>query len=338
MSVRTKFILNAPLTKWFPGHMIRGMKEMQKRLGQVDCLLEVHDARVPLSGRNHDFSEGMSRAKPHLLLLNKKDLADSAYDEEIERRLKLDGVTKVLWTDLSGKCPVKESNFKSILPSLISMVTSSERYNRSDCSDINAMVIGIPNVGKSCLINRLRQRHLGISGSPASFGPTAGVTRHVEKIKVCDNPRVYILDTPGVLEPKVKNTEQYMKLALISSSSDHVVGVTNIADYALYWMNRHGIDSYVSYFNLDRRTDLITEVLVKICRSRNFIRLYTDPKTRKQLPRPDLDKAAEVFINVFRRGELGSFVLDLDVLRKRPYYNHGAKTDYEEKPLPFAND
>jgi ribosome biogenesis GTPase A len=320
--------------------MVKGMKDMQKRLEQIDCLLEVHDARIPLSGRNRDFAQGMAVVKPHLLLLNKKDLTDRSHDEEIEKRLKLDGVSKVVWTDLSGRCPPKESNFTSILPTLLQMVMTTDRFNRSDCSDINVMVIGIPNVGKSCLINRLRQKHLGKSGSPAKSGAVAGVTRHVmEKIKICDNPKVYILDTPGILEPNYKNAEQYMKLALVSSSSDHVVGVTNIADYALYWMNRNGFDSYVKYFNLEKATDNLIEVLLKICIDRKYTFITKDLATKQKVVKPRLENAAEVFIKAFRTGELGSFLLDSDLLKKRHKINIPSTSNgISEKPLPFAND
>ena len=335
MSFRSRFVLNTPLEKWFPGHMISGMREMQKRLSQVDCVIEVHDARIPLSGRNREFSEGMGVIKPHLLLLNKKDLADRRYDDAVQEALKSKGVNKVLWTNLSGKCTLKESNFESVLPSIIKLVTNSDRYNRADSTDITAMVTGIPNVGKSCLINRLRQNIMRKTGDPAAVGASAGVTRHVQKVKVYESPKVYILDTPGILEPKVKNVEQYMKLALISCLKDEVIGIQAIADYALYWMNKNREEKYVKYFNLENPSDSIIEVLLQICTRKRLTQSYSDPVTRKQLPRPNLEAAAGVFVKAFRTGCFGRFVLDIDVLK-----THHAQVNFDRQSLtlPFANE
>lgn len=91
----------------------------------------------------------------------------------------------------------------------------ADRYNRADTVDYNIMIMGIPNVGKSCLINKLRQQFFK-QDSVAKVGATAGVTRAVmNKIRVCSSPPIFVLDTPGILEPKANNTEAYLKLALI---------------------------------------------------------------------------------------------------------------------------
>ena len=197
------------------------------------------------------------------------------------------------------------------------------------------MVTGIPNVGKSCLINRLRQNIMRKTGDPAAVGASAGVTRHVQKVKIYESPKVYILDTPGILEPKVKNVEQYMKLALISCLKDEVIGIQTIADYALYWMNKNREEKYVKYFNLENPSDSIIEVLLQICTRKRLTQIYSDPVTRKQLPRPNLEAAAGVFVKAFRTGCFGKFVLDIDVLK-----THHAQVNFDRQSLtlPFANE
>jgi len=317
MSFRTKFLLKETLAKWFPGHMVKGMNILQKKLKHIDCILEVHDARIPLTGRNPEFRKHFTVAKPHILILNKVDLSDTSRKGEVDRHLQGQGINQVIYSNLKSGNPT-ESQYDKILTGIIKHVMLSDRYNRTDAPDINVAVIGIPNVGKSTLINRLRSSSLkGVKGAPAKVGASAGVTRAVmEKIRICDQPRVYIYDTPGILEPRanVKDVEAYMKIGLVSCLSDDVVGTPNIADYALFWLNKHGIFSYVDYFGLKEPSDSISDVLVQIAIKRNFIFQIKDLQTRKMIRRPNIQSAADAFLKSFRQGHLGRFLLDDDLL------------------------
>lgn len=139
----------------------------------------------------------------------------------------------------------------------------------SDDSSYNLLVMGIPNVGKSTVINRLRNIYLNKPGKATKIGPTAGVTRAVlEKIKICDHPRkLYLYDSPGILEPSFKtkddneNYDAFFKCAAVGCMSDKVIGNELIADYILYWLNKNEKYQYMDYFGLTSPSDNISEVL-----------------------------------------------------------------------------
>ncbi|XP_022354947.1 mitochondrial ribosome-associated GTPase 1 isoform X8 [Enhydra lutris kenyoni] len=198
------------VARWFPGHMAKGLKKMQSSLKLVDCIIEVHDARIPLSGRNPLFQETLG-LKPHVLVLNKMDLADLKEQQvkKIIQHLEGEGLKNVVFTSC-----VKDENIKQVMPLVRGLVEGSYRYHRGENLEYCAMVIGIPNVGKSSLINALRRQHLG-KGKATRVGGEPGITRAVmSRIQVCDWPLMFLLDTPGVLSPRIESVEMGLKLAL----------------------------------------------------------------------------------------------------------------------------
>ena len=284
---------------------------MERNLKAVDCIIEVHDARIPFSGRNPQFKTQLTSIKPHILILNKSDLTDMSWKHEVEKKLVTEGINAILHTNLQSS-NLKDSGFKKILPTALGMVKSNERYNRQDVKDVHLMIIGIPNVGKSTLINRFRNQYGKTSA--AHVGKSAGVTRHVmERIKVSDDPKIYILDTPGVLQPRIdikNNVDNIMKLALVSSLSDDVIGPELIADYQLYWLNKNGHFSYVDHFSLKEPSDSIGEVLFNIAVNLNLMEKIKSRSTNRLIDMPSVLMAAVRFIRAFRDGSLGKFFLD----------------------------
>ncbi|KAB0401514.1 hypothetical protein E2I00_002204, partial [Balaenoptera physalus] len=127
---------------------------MQSSLKLVDCIIEVHDARISFGGRNPLFQETLG-LKPHLLVLNKMDLADLKEQQKIIQHLEGEGLKNVIFTNC-----VKDENIKQIVPMVTELVGSSYRYHRGENLEYCIMVIGVPNVGKSSLINSLRRQHL----------------------------------------------------------------------------------------------------------------------------------------------------------------------------------
>ncbi|PIO31070.1 hypothetical protein AB205_0201510 [Aquarana catesbeiana] len=158
------------MAHWFPGHMAKGMKQMRAQLTKVDCIVEVHDARIPLSGQNPFFKEHLG-TKPHLLILNKMDLADLTHQNRI--------ITQLIKQEV-GSCKdcIREENIKKIVPAITERVECRPRFHRAKNPEICIMVTGIPNVGKSSLINALRRIHLR-KGKASRVGGEPGITRSV---------------------------------------------------------------------------------------------------------------------------------------------------------------
>ena len=181
--MRHTFSITRDAINWFPGHMAKGLNKMQNKLKTVDCVVEVHDARIPLSGRNPLFEKrlGLTTLKPHILIMNKIDLANPMHKKAIQHHYKEIGVPEVIFTNCKR---IDTPGVKSIVEKVSTAIKNSERYNRSDEISYNAMVIGIPNVGKSSLINALRAKHLR-RRKATRVGAVPGITQSVmEKIKV----------------------------------------------------------------------------------------------------------------------------------------------------------
>ncbi|XP_047994342.1 mitochondrial GTPase 1 [Leguminivora glycinivorella] len=300
------------LLRWFPGHMNKGLKQMQRKLKSVDCVIEVHDARIPFTGRNPIFTNTLTGAKPHILVLNKKDLTVSSLIPRIKEQLKTEeGVQNIVFTNSKDQSC---RGLKTLRPLMVDLIKDSNRYNRAEESDYNVMIIGVPNVGKSSLINMLRSRNMGI-GHALPVGAVAGVTRSVMmKIRINNNPNIFMLDTPGILEPSVTDVEMGLKLALCGNLQDHLVGEEAIADYLLYWLNKHGCFSYVDYMGLVEPSDDINKVLISGAVKFNRIRRTRDfDGTMREVP--DFIEVARTMIKAFRTGELGRTLLDVELLK-----------------------
>ncbi|EFA06687.1 mitochondrial GTPase 1 [Tribolium castaneum] len=301
--------IDKDVVRWFPGHMGRGLKQMQHKLRSIDCIIEVHDARIPISGRNTDFKYTISGIKPHILVLNKVDLIDKKLIPSIKNRLKNEFENVVFTNCKDQQC----KGVKTLFPLAQNLIKNSDRFNRSQAEDQCVMIIGVPNVGKSSLINALRVRNLH-KGNATHVGATPGITRSVlTKIKMSEDPLCYMLDTPGILTPKIESAEVGLKLALCATIQDHLVGEGVIADYLLFWLNKNGHYNYVKFFGLEKATDDILEVLAQISvKKKKMLKLRDN--TNNYVYKPDLDYGAKVMLQAFRKGDLGKIVLDEDLL------------------------
>uniref|UniRef100_A0A182JJX0 Mitochondrial GTPase 1 n=1 Tax=Anopheles atroparvus TaxID=41427 RepID=A0A182JJX0_ANOAO len=308
---RTTFpSVSRDLLNWFPGHMGKGMKQMQQKLKQVDCVIEVHDARIPLTGRNAEFKYTISGAKPHILVLNKRDLIDKRTEGSITKRLQQEDyeAKHTLFTNCkSQNC----SGLRKLMPLAQDLISGSDRFNRTNQREFCIMIIGVPNVGKSSLINVLRNRHLNKKGA-SQVGAIAGVTRSVlNRIKICEDPPIYLLDTPGILEPNIGDAETGLRLALVSCLQDHLVGEELIADYLLFILNKQQNFRYVNVMGLKEPTDSIANALME-----SAIHLQRTIRTKQldgtEVIRPDITMAAKFMLKSFRTGALGKVLLDQD--------------------------
>uniref|UniRef100_A0A673JP52 Mitochondrial ribosome-associated GTPase 1 n=1 Tax=Sinocyclocheilus rhinocerous TaxID=307959 RepID=A0A673JP52_9TELE len=227
----------------------------------------------------------------------------------ILKQLDREGVRNVLFTDCLRQ---RDENVKRIVPLVTELIESGSRFHREEDRSYCLMVIGVPNVGKSSLINAVRRTYLK-KGKASKVGGEPGITKTVlTKIQVCERPIIYLLDTPGVLPPRIENIEAGMKLALCGTILDHLVGEDVIADYLLFSLNRRERFSYVEKYNLEEPSDDIQHVLkwiaVKLGKTKRVKAITGVGNITVQLP--DYSAAAYDFIRAFRKGELGKVMLD----------------------------
>ncbi|NP_001244302.2 mitochondrial ribosome-associated GTPase 1 [Gallus gallus] len=304
---RTRFDFGSrDAASWFPGHMAKGLRQMRASLRRADCLVEVHDARIPLSGRNPVLQEVLG-IRPHLLVLNKMDLADPRQQSRVLEQLRQQGCLHVVFTDCQ-----RDSNVKKIVPLVAKLVNSSPRYHRAESTEYSIMVIGVPNVGKSSLINSLRRLHLK-KGKATAVGGEPGVTKAVlTRIQVCETPLVYLVDTPGVLPPKLADVETGMKLALCGAIRDHLVGEDIMADYLLYVLNQQQQFGYMELYGLPEASDNIRHVLkyVAVALGKTQKVKVLTGTGNVNMTMLDYSAAAYEFLRAFRAGRLGRLTLD----------------------------
>jgi len=293
---------------WYPKHMNSGLKQMQAKLRSVDCIIELHDARIPFTGRNPNFYDTFIRDKPHILVLNKADLITNDMCHKIRDLVHKAGTKNVLFTNCKDD---QNSGLKKLTPMIIKLIEESDRYHRAFNPEYHAMIIGVPNVGKSSLINLVRSRNLK-KGRALKIAPSAGVTKMVHhKVKICNDPPLFLFDTPGILTPRIDADETGMKLAVCGNLPDHDVGQVLIADYMLFAMNKNGYTKYIEFMGLDGPCDCILTVLTKGCLHHNLMMSVrvVDAGSDRQT-KPNYDGMAKIFIDKFRKAEFGRIVLD----------------------------
>lgn len=280
---------------------------MQQKLKSVDCVIEIHDARIPLSGRNEDFRYTIRGVKPHILVMNKKDLIPRGSAAKIVERIKdSDDCEHVLFTNCKDQ---QCEGVRKLLPLAKKLIVNSNRYNRSELGEFCIMIIGVPNVGKSSLVNILRNKHLH-KKSASAVGAVPGITRTVlNRIKISSNPPIFVLDTPGILTPKIADNETGLKLALCGCLQDHLVGPVVIADYLLFRFNLEEDFRYVEFMGLEKPSDNIIEVLVAGAKMLNKS-LKVKTVMGEISIRPDIETAAHYLLKAFRKGEFGPKMLD----------------------------
>lgn len=296
------------LSAWFPRHMYKGMMQVQAKLHGIDAVIEVHDARIPFCGRNPNLGD-IGILRPSILVLNKIDLIEREKTEAIKKKYNDKGIDVVFTHSKRSGDP----GVKSIIPKLVNNIESSNRFNRSGGNEINLMVLGIPNVGKSSLLNALRCSFLHRKKA-APVGYTPGVTKSVmERMKVCHNPLMYVRDTPGVLAPRIPSAEGGLKVALAGTIQDHLVGNEVMADFLLFWLNQRGRHEYVQDLELPEATDDIKTVLSFIAVRKKMlhkVQLHDGAHQKKVFPLYSL--AAGYFIRRWREGHFGCGLLDIE--------------------------
>lgn len=273
---------------WYPGHMARSRRLLQDQLRAVDAVIELCDARAPQATRNPDLQR-LTRDKTRLLVLNKADLADDAQTARWLERFRREGLTAMRFNSTGGKV-------KEILGHIeTASKPALERYAaRGVRKTIRFMVIGIPNVGKSTFINRLH------GSAIVKAGDRPGVTRANQWVKL--GPFLEILDTPGMLPPRLDDQEGARLLACLGSIRDEIMDTEDLAGGLMAQLYVSNPAALCARYKLPEGCDGAPHALLEAaCKGRGWL---------LSGGRYDTDRAAALVLDEFRAGKIGKITIE----------------------------
>ena len=274
--------------QWYPGHMTKAKRQMQEDIKLIDLVIELVDARVPLSSRNPDIDD-LGKNKARLILLNKSDLADDDQNEKWIEYFKEKGY-HALKINSKNKSGIKEIN--NVVNEACKEKIERDSKRGIKNRPVRAMVVGIPNVGKSTFINAYAGRNC------AKTGNKPGVTKGKQWIKL--SKTLELLDTPGILWPKFEDQAIGLKLALIGSINDNILDVSDMAYEFVKILNNSYENAIPNRFGVEKNDDPL-KMLEGIAEVRGC-------KLKGNVL--DLEKASSILLEEFRSGKLGKITLD----------------------------
>jgi len=289
------------IVQWYPGHMSKAKRMMESEVKLVDLIIEILDARAPLSTRNPDIDK-FAAGKARLVIMNKADLADNRISEEWKDYFESKGI-KTLFLNSKNK-----EGIRNVLPKVKEVCADKIKRNEArgiKNQPIRAMVVGIPNVGKSPFINAFAGRNI------AKTGNKPGVTVGKQWIKL--NPELELLDTPGILWPKFDDEMVGKRLAFLGSINDEILVTEEIAGELLLFLydnyknllnDRYGINENSINLNVDDYDYFVTKQSIMM----EFI-----AKNRGALKNggeADYFKTAGLILEDFRSGKIGKITLE----------------------------
>ncbi|OGX77952.1 ribosome biogenesis GTPase YlqF [Exiguobacterium sp. SH31] len=275
--------------QWFPGHMAKARRQVTEKLKLIDVVIELVDARVPQSSRNPMVDE-ITAGKPRLIVLNKADMADQAVTDAWMRALKRDDI-EVVAVDAKHSKGLKQ--LMTGAEKLMQDKHDRMREKGRNPGPIRALIIGIPNVGKSTLINRLAGRNIAITGD------RPGVTKRQQWIKM-KGGEMELLDTPGILWPKFEDQMVGYRLAATGAIKDDILNLDDIAMYAARELRSRYPEQLKERFKLDDLPEDAVELLELIGKKRGLLSGgYVD-----------FEKASELLLNELRHEKIGRVSLE----------------------------
>lgn len=281
--------------QWFPGHMTRARRQIQDKLKLIDVVIELLDARLPVSSRNPMIDE-ILQGKPRMILLNKADLADPKVTQEWIAYFKEEGIT-AFPVDASTGTNVKDIPAQARL--LLKEKIERQLAKGMNPRAIRALIVGIPNVGKSTLINRLAGRNI------AATGDRPGVTKGQQWIKV--GKEMELLDTPGILWPKFEDQNVGYRLAVTGAIKEEILNAEDIAFFAISYLMRYYWEALEERFDLQEfsrnadESDDVIAIMEQVGRKRGCI---------ISGGRVDLEKASRTFLRELRAGKMGRYSME----------------------------
>lgn len=274
--------------QWYPGHMTKAKRQMQEDIKLIDLVIELVDARIPLSSRNPDIDE-LGKQKARLILMNKADLADEEQTREWSEYFRNQGCF-VVKVDARAKAGMKKIN--DVVMEACQQKIERDRKRGIKNRPVRAMVVGIPNVGKSTFINTYAGK------ACTKTGNKPGVTKGKQWIRL--NKNVELLDTPGILWPKFEDQQVGLYLALIGSIKDEILNIDELSLELIKVLKEHYPGILASRYEVNEEQEP-AELLKQIAQNRNCI------KKGNEL---DYSKAAALVVDEFRSGRLGKITLE----------------------------
>lgn len=282
--------------QWFPGHMTKTRRQIQDTIKLVDVVIELLDARIPLSSRNPDI-DWLVGQKPRVIALNKSDLADEAVSRQWEIWFRAQGLDVIYTNALSG------SGLKDIYKQLRTLtqtkLESALRRGRLQ-RPIRTMVVGIPNVGKSAFINKIAGRAI------TATGDKPGVTRGQQWVRI--HPEIQLLDTPGILWPRFEDPETGLVLAFTGAIKDDIMDTTELAASLMARLARLYPVKLTERYKLDG------------CEGKTGMALLMEAGKRRGClitgGEVDLHRISAIVLDEFRGAKLGRISLEKPPLRK----------------------
>lgn len=272
---------------WYPGHMAKTRRQLQDQIRRIDLIMEICDARLPYSSRNPELT-ALAAGKRHMLFLNKSDLADPAVSAKWISAFRDEGIEAYLMN--AARLKSKE------IISLIDKATKEiveKALDKGVRKTVKAMIVGIPNVGKSTLINHLYGRNV------SRIGDKPGVTRSNQWVKV--SPYLELLDTPGLLWPRLEDQDAARRLCYIGSIKDDVIDLYDLTISLLEDLCLIIPDRVKDRFHI-QDTDLKgIELLDEVCRGRGWLLKGNQY---------DYDRCCSVVMDEFRGGKLGRITME----------------------------
>ena len=274
--------------QWYPGHMSKAKRAMQEDLKLINVIIELVDARVPLSSKNPDI-DPMANGKSRIILLNKCDLADSSVTARWKKYYEEKGFFVALVNSKNGK-GVKQVN--EVIQSACKEKIERDRRRGILNRPIRAMIVGIPNVGKSTFINSFAGK------SCTKTGNKPGATKGKQWIRL--NKNVELLDTPGILWPKFEDQTVGLRLAFIGSIKDELSNQYELCMLLMQYLGEHYPKAIPDTYQIEPAENEV-ELLERVAKRRGCLKAGGEH---------DLDKAANYVIDDFRNGRLGCISLE----------------------------
>ncbi|CAE8624755.1 unnamed protein product [Polarella glacialis] len=293
---------------WFVGHMSSGKVKIERKMKDVNILLEVRDARAPFSSSQYELTANVGEHVHRLIVLNKADLVTPNVGLSMRSLIEESGQPCLLTNASENKNLIKIKQF----------ALDNVRAKHPRTLGLMLMVVGLPNVGKSTIVNGLKRiafaaaRHQGPSSklmhgvkwTEAKASNVPGLTREVSFFQLSNHPRLYCYDTPGVSLMKRRNDpERNTKLAVLGCMPDHIAGEMYLADYLLYRLNREQMFDYVNALELPGPTDDVRFLT-------SHISALLAQKTKSQNYMCQVARGATFFLDMWRAGKIGHFCLD----------------------------